>query len=752
MDITSRTPESLLNTSTTSTPSPARLTVVRAQSISSLRGPYLNHLQGDHSSADDVSSISDVDPDHEYLTEFTSPANSSELSPEDMQPDDVEDFRDQEYPQLVGKVYLDHGGTTLYAKSLVEEFSADLISNLYGNPHSESSPAALSGHRVDTIRERALRFFGADPEEFDLIFVANATAAIKLVIECFRDHAAVSNTPVWYGYHKDAHTSLVGVRESTKMHRCFTTDEEVDIWINSGGLGGPRARQLGLFAYPGQSNMTGRRLPLSWPGRIRKSVHKAPTYTLLDAAALASTAPLDLSDPSTAPDFVALSFYKIFGFPNIGALIVRKESAHVLQDRKYFGGGTVDMIISINDTWHAKKETLHDRLEDGTLPFHSIFALDHAMNVHERLYGPNPMKFISHHTAQLGRQLYEGLSLLKHSNGTPLCRIYKDENAVYGDPSVQGATVAFNVQRPDGRLVGFAQVEEAADNQNIYVRSGSLCNPGGVATYLGWSPTEMKAAFYSGHRCSNPTQLMFGKATGVVRVSLGAMNIASDVQVLLRFLKEEYIDKVGVAETLLASQQTMTRMNSSQSNSSDKFGLTSSLAGLSTSNSPWNISSMPYSSSVNSRASTTASNYAPEPTIPTLPVPVIPTESPEMPKNPPFIPAHYVKSRKPWEDEMRKARYTNINMEIKVRGVEDASVFSGKSLPSVKARQFGRSMVNLLRHKPQGTEASRPMMPTSSKQMSSHQMDNAQNTTASQRSRRSMEKTAFQNNVEALGH
>lgn len=85
-----------------------------------------------------------------------------------------------------------------------------------------------------------------------------------MVIECFKDHAAASNTPVWYGYHKDAHTSLVGIRESTKLHRCFTSDEEVDIWINSGGLGGPRARQLGLFAYPGQSNMTGRRLPLNW--------------------------------------------------------------------------------------------------------------------------------------------------------------------------------------------------------------------------------------------------------------------------------------------------------------------------------------------------------------------------------------------------------------------------------------------------------------------------------------------------------
>jgi molybdenum cofactor sulfurtransferase len=89
-----------------------------------------------------------------------------------------------------------------------------------------------------------------------------------------------------------------------------------------------------------------------------------------------------LSNPTTAPDFVALSFYKIFGFPNLGALLVRKESANVLQSRRYFGGGTVDMVIAINDTWHAKKDlSTHDRLEDGTLPFHSILALNHVSSV-----------------------------------------------------------------------------------------------------------------------------------------------------------------------------------------------------------------------------------------------------------------------------------------------------------------------------------------------------------------------------------
>jgi molybdenum cofactor sulfurtransferase len=79
-----------------------------------------------------------------------------------------------------------------------------MISNLYGNPHSASDPALLSGHQVDLIREQALRFFGADPEHFDLVFTANTTAAIKLVAEAFRDLAAAdsSASTFWYGYHK----------------------------------------------------------------------------------------------------------------------------------------------------------------------------------------------------------------------------------------------------------------------------------------------------------------------------------------------------------------------------------------------------------------------------------------------------------------------------------------------------------------------------------------------------------------------
>ena len=156
----------------------------------------------------------------------------------------------------------------LYAKTLVERFSKDLTSNIYGNPHSGSNPAALSATCVDRIRERALRFFNASPKDFDLIFVANATAAVKLVADAFQDASSDPRSPdgspgFWYGWHRDAHSSIVGLREVTNgFHHCFHSDDDVQRWINDGCSG--HEGFLGLFAFPGQSNMTGRRLPLTW--------------------------------------------------------------------------------------------------------------------------------------------------------------------------------------------------------------------------------------------------------------------------------------------------------------------------------------------------------------------------------------------------------------------------------------------------------------------------------------------------------
>ncbi|KAF2200004.1 PLP-dependent transferase [Delitschia confertaspora ATCC 74209] len=445
----------------------------------------------------------------------------------------VERLREREYPMLKGQTYLDHAGTTLYAKSTIERFSADMMANLYGNPHSASISSQLSTRRVEDIRLRLLSLFNADPEVFDVVFVANATAGIKMVMEAFRDQ----EERFWYGYHKDAHTSLVGVREAANEHRCFASDREVQEWIDDS----ERPLTPGLFAYPAQSNMNGRRLPLDWSRRIRESKQNV-VYTLLDAASLVSTAPLDLACPEGAPDFTVLSLYKMFGFPDLGALVLRKDAGRVFDKRRYFGGGTVEMVVCLKEQWHARKaESLHERLEDGTLPIHSIIALDAAMTVQEQLFGS--FEKISTHTAFLAAKLYEGLSALRHTNTTPVCEIYKDPTSTYGDSKSQGPIVAFNIRNHLGGWVSNAELEKISAVKNFHLRTGGLCNPGGVAASLGLAPWEMKENFSAGQRCGSDNDIIRAKPTGMIRVSLGAMSTLKDVSLFIDFMREFFVQE-----------------------------------------------------------------------------------------------------------------------------------------------------------------------------------------------------------------
>ncbi|KAL9614285.1 MAG: hypothetical protein Q9167_001241 [Letrouitia subvulpina] len=470
--------------------------------------------------------------------------------------ENVDFIRSTEYPTLQGNllrdndstnevtrtdvVYLDHAGTTPIAQSLIQQFSRDMTTSLLGNPHSTSESSRLSTRRIEDVRLRALRFFNADPDDFDLVFVANATAGIKLVLEGFR----ANRGGFWYGYHKDAHTSLVGLREDASWHYCFESDGEVDKWLRFEGNPGLDGAEgcLGLFGYPAQSNMNGRRLSLSWPERIRSSkcINHHRTYSLLDAAALVSTSPLDLSDSSQAPDYTVLSFYKIFGFPDLGALIIRKDLSSPLLGRKYFGGGTVEMVTCVTEQWHIRKqETLHDQLEDGTLPIHSILALDSALDVHGRLF--ESMGKVFSHTLFLSDKLYNELSSLRHGNNSLVCEMYSGPLTDHEGTRNQGPVIALNLRDSHGDWVSNAEVEKLANVRNIHLRSGALCNPGGIASSLHLTPWEMKQNFSAGQRCGTENDVMGGNPTGMIRISLGAMSNLQDISYFVNFIKEFFV-------------------------------------------------------------------------------------------------------------------------------------------------------------------------------------------------------------------
>ncbi|KAK5952666.1 hypothetical protein OHC33_006258 [Knufia fluminis] len=483
-------------------------------------------------------SADNVNNNHNHL-DSTSPPNADSL----VYNSNVEEIRQAEYPTLLGTTYLDHAGTTPYARSAIERWTAELTTNLFGNPHSASAASQLSTRRVDDIRLKVLKFFNASPEDFDVVFVANATAGIKLVAEAFRDSAE----GFWYGYHGDAHTSLIGCRElASQGTKCFEDDESVESWLASLGESRPDSESLQLIAYPGQSNMSGKRLPLEWCSRIRAAAAKTQQriYTLLDAASLVSTSPLDLSDASAAPDFTALSFYKVFGFPDLGALIVRKESSSVLMQKRYFAGGTVDAVVNSDGGWHAKKASLHDALEEGTLPFHNVLALDHAMTVHTQLFGS--MQQVSSHTRFLAQQARMSLRSLRHTNGAQVCDIYSD-----ADGPDQGPLIAFNLKDSAGKVLSASEVEKLCIVKGIQLRTGGLCNPGGIARHLGLSPEHVRSNYDAGRRCGGENDMVDGMPTGAIRISFGAMSTKSDLEPFIDFIEEYYVER-GLLKTLPA--------------------------------------------------------------------------------------------------------------------------------------------------------------------------------------------------------
>lgn len=202
----------------------------------------------------------------------------------------------------------------------------------------------------------------------------------------------------------------------------------------------------------------------------------------------------------------------------------------------------MDVVLCGKEQWHApKSQSLHDSLEDGTLPFHSILALDAAIDSHKELYGP--MDKITSHTAYLAEKLFDGLQALRHVNEEPVCVMYSQSCRYKHTQHLQGPVVAFNLRNSQGAWISNTEFEKLASVRNFHVRTGGLCNPGGISKSLKLEAWEMRRNFSAGFRCGAETDIYSGKITGIIRASIGAMSTASDVEAFVSFIREFYVEE-----------------------------------------------------------------------------------------------------------------------------------------------------------------------------------------------------------------
>ena len=441
----------------------------------------------------------------------------------------LDDLRAADYARLdaAEHIYLDYTGGGLYAESQVRKHHELLGRNVFGNPHSSNPTSLAATELLERARAYVLKFFKANPEEYDVIFTANASSALKLVGESY---------PFAKGGHYlltfDNHNSVNGIREfahargaqvtyiPVALPDMRVTSEALDEYLARGQRGEPN-----LFAYPAQSNFSSVQHPLEWVEKAQA----AGWDVLLDAAAYAPTNQLDLG--KFKPDFVPLSFYKIFGYPTgVGALIARKEALAKLH-RPWFAGGTITVASVQGDKYYLADG--HTAFEDGTPNYLDIPAVEIGLK-HIESIGYDA---IHERVKCLTGWLLDNLTQMKHSTGEPLARIY-------GPTSMKerGGAVTVNFFNKDGQAFDHRFIESEANRVNISLRTGCFCNPGAGEIALGISRVELDVCFTTpGHedRLSlNDFRLCIdGKNSGAVRISVGMVTNFNDVQAFLHFCK-----------------------------------------------------------------------------------------------------------------------------------------------------------------------------------------------------------------------
>jgi selenocysteine lyase/cysteine desulfurase len=423
-------------------------------------------------------------------------------------------LRRAEFARLdeAGVAYLDYAGAALYGESQVRAHAARLARGVFGNPHSAHGASRASTNAVDAARQRVLDCFDAG-DGYDVVFTANATAAIKLVAESYPFGLDVGLTLT-----ADNHNSVNGIREYAWRAGANVTylplRDDLRLYDPEARLA--RIGTPGLFAFPAQSNFSGVLHPLALVHRAQVLGHRV----LLDAAAYVPAHAFSLRD--CPADFVAVSFYKMFGYPTgVGALIARHEALAHLR-RPWFAGGTI-AYASVQLGRHRLGPG-HEGFEDGTASFIDIAALDAGFDLVDRV----GFDALSAHVHTLTRHLLARLSTLAHPNGQAAVRIYGP-----GEDDDRGGIIAFNVLDRFGVVLPYQLVEKRADGAGVHVRGGCFCNPGAAEAALRMDARRMAVCLDRlGEGFSIPRlQRCLGRATavGAVRASVGLATTADDV-------------------------------------------------------------------------------------------------------------------------------------------------------------------------------------------------------------------------------
>jgi selenocysteine lyase/cysteine desulfurase len=452
----------------------------------------------------------------------------------------LDELRTTEYAYLdkQNHLYLDYTGSGLAAFTQYSAHEKRLASTLCGNPHSVNPTSEATTHMIAQARARVLDRLKAPTEEYTVIFTPNASGAARLVGEAYpfsRRRRLVLTT--------DNHNSVNGLREFASRRHARTAyvpakppELRIDPLVlesvlrrrSHWAMCGSGPGRKGLFAYPAQSNFTGVRHPLSWVTMAQEHGYDV----LLDVASYLPTGTLDLS--VVQPEFMIVSWYKMFGYPTGVGCLIAKRSALARLSRPWFSGGTIK-AVTVAIPWHEMAPD-ESAFEDGTLNF---------LSIPDVLYGLDWLASIGMHVIATRVRCLTGwfldrLTQLEHTDGSPMIRIYGPTNT-----KARGGTIAFNFLNVAGNVVDERLVALESAAANISLRTGCFCNPGVAESALGLDVRNLLRLRHSKTASLDEIINLIGLPSGgAIRVSLGLVSTAADVDRFFAFATKTYRDRI----------------------------------------------------------------------------------------------------------------------------------------------------------------------------------------------------------------
>ncbi len=432
---------------------------------------------------------------------------------------DFDALRAEEFGRLdaAGIAYLDYTAAGLYGASQARDHAERLTRGVFGNPHSEHQASRDSASAQAAARAATLAFFDADPEVYEVCFVANTTAALKLAAESypFSPQRGLILTA-------DNHNSVNGVREYARRAGAPVSVLPLDgeLRLDRGGerlRAAVQAHGPGLFAFPQQSNFSGVRHDL-----VLVDIAQAlGCDVMIDAASAGACGGLSLRRHPA--EFVACSFYKLFGLPTgVGALIAKKTALARLR-RPWFAGGTVDYVSIAHDR-HALRAG-HEGFEDGTPNFLDLTAVEAGFAFLDRI----PRDALRARMHALTQYVLKRLAAMPH------VRLYGPR-----DMEGRGGTIAFNLLAADGAVIPYGEVELRARDHGVAIRGGCFCNPGAAEAAFGFEQLDVARCLERLEgRFSIPAfrDCLGGAAVGALRLSVGPPTTYGDLDRALALIE-----------------------------------------------------------------------------------------------------------------------------------------------------------------------------------------------------------------------